>query len=189
MQQRVRWLDGITDSMDMSLSKFQDTKLGGGKVGFRSNFGLSSGEDDLKGGRGPGSRAGRLICVNSKDFYSKRGTWISSSRGLGKLARNTKPLALNWNLNSNQIPDHSLALDSWRSLGLKNDEGKAGQSAFWEGDAQESWELGLLGLYRVTCSPFLLPGQLGPGAPANHRAPLGNLPSPQSEQCSWVAEL
>lgn len=33
-------------------------------MGFRSNFGLSSGEDDLKGGRGPGSRAGRLICVS-----------------------------------------------------------------------------------------------------------------------------
>lgn len=33
-------------------------------MGFRSHFGLSSGEDDLKGGQGPGSRAGQLICVS-----------------------------------------------------------------------------------------------------------------------------
>lgn len=33
-------------------------------MGFRSHFGLSSGEDDLKGGQGPGSRAGRLIYVS-----------------------------------------------------------------------------------------------------------------------------
>lgn len=66
-------------------------------------------------------------CVNSKGFLLK--TWYldQQQQGMGKRARNTKILGSKLGSEFNQILDHSLALDSWRSLGLKNDEGKAGQ--------------------------------------------------------------
>ena len=43
-QQRMRWLDGITDSMDMSLSRLQELVMDG-KPGMLQSMGLQ--ESDL----------------------------------------------------------------------------------------------------------------------------------------------
>ena len=44
-QQRMRWLDGITDLMDMSLSKLRELVMGQGSLAFCSPWGCK--ESDM----------------------------------------------------------------------------------------------------------------------------------------------